>query len=580
MPNDLFNVKKIYPDAQMGFKFFHYTKGAIKNIMHATDIQETSVPGWFEFMNDAMAELKVVALGSESFASGNTVNHEIAKQQKFLSTINDFKNIEASWYLKFESGTDPWCVCARMGARESYRKPCLAAGYRAYLRPDGAVRLAKDAYFGARTYFPENNWLNVIPALTADQIIGMKFICFNMDDDESVRLEIWLDELNNNNWKEMLSFTDTPGNWGGGGNRCGCVNDKQPIVWGGPTVAFAAEGNSPANTRYAFANATVREINAGGSFAEARAGTTVAIAGGGQALNSIHGQIPGSDSGGGVGDGGGGAGDDHSTGTGGSNVHEPVFTVQPTGSTSTTGLPFPFPPQSGTGGTTSSPIGSPSTGTNATPTAGTNQRPERPLVTLFKDLGLMYNIVLDHSSPCDVGNPFVIDYRQIYQAGGVDTQEIKLYLGTGGFVATGAKAHSSISALVNRIVRKVTVSLRKFGNPTTGNVGCQIRDKNGLTMHTFPTTIDPATIPTGAFGPTYTFTSDANTYPMTTGDMVLIVYNDTAGTTNTNANNCIIMKSTDKDETDGFDTVQVSQYFASLAYIVDQDKDMVGTIFI
>lgn len=580
MPNDLLSTKKIYPDSSVAFKFFHYALDLKKGILTDVPIKETSVPDWFKFDNPLLAELKVCALGSEALAAKIVDNLELALQQKFLSTINDFKNIEASWYVKFESGTDPWCIAARSGGRVSYRSPCAGAGYKAFLRPDGAVRFAKDVYTGNRAWFPPDGWLNAIPALTPDQIVGMKFICFNIDNDTKVKLELWLDQLNINDWKQILTITDTGNNWGSGASRCKCVNDKQPITWGGPTVTFSCQGNSPGDTLYSFTDATVREINAGGTFTEATAGSTTATAGSGFAMVSINGKVITADSGGGVGDGGGGACDDTSTGTGDVNINEPLFTVQPTSATFPTGFPFPFPLQTGTTGTTSSPIGSPSTATNATPTTGTNQRPERPLVTLYKDLGLMYNVVLDHSSPCDVGSPFLLDFRQLYSTGGVETQEIKIYLKTGGIQKTGGKAHSSLSVFVNQVIRKVTVALRKFGNPTTGNIGCEIRDKNGNLMHAFPTTIDPATILTGAFGPTYTFESKENTYMCQTGDMILIVLNDTVATSNHDANNCIIMKSTDKDEIDGFDTVQVNQSFNSSTYSVNQNKDFIAAVFV
>lgn len=287
--------------------------------------------------------------------------------------------------------------------------------------------------------------------------------------------------------------------------------------------------------------------------------------------------MPDSNTGGGVGDGGGGAADDTTTGTGSTNANEPMFTIQPGGASFPTGFPFPFPPSAGTGGTTSTPVGSPTTATDQIPTTGTNQAPDKPLVTVYKDLGILYNVVADSESPCDIGNPFVIDYRQIYTASGVDTQEIKLFNASGGFIKAGIKAHSSKSVLVDKVIRKVTVPLRKFGNPTTGLLGMEIRDKLGNLMHTFTTTIDPATVLTGAFGPTYEFKSDANVHSCQTGDMLLLTF---ANATDWNASNCIILKSTDKDEIDGFDSAEVKQSNGSTTYNITQTKDFIATIFI
>lgn len=578
MPNDLLAIKKLYPDSKIASKFYHYIDRIIKNTEHRIPIETTNVPDWFQFVDDVLEEsdeLRVIAVGSEALSKGITDNLRQVKEQRFLATRNDFKNLEATWYLKYQEGTDPWCIYARSSDRRSAKRPCVGGSYRGYLSPGGMVRLAKESYFGNKAF--ASDWKQAIQGLVQDQIIGMKFVCFNIENDTGVRVELWIDELNNNDWKLKDSFTDMGNNWGSGMSKCGCSNDREALTWGGPIVGFMCEGSSPSNTNYSFSNLTVREINAGGQFTEARAGDTVAIAGGGHAMASAGGTVASADTGSGIAGGASAIAGDLEVGTGSNNVTDPSFVVQQNGSTTTTGLPFPFPSFPGTGGTSSAPIQSPSTGTSATPTTGSNQEPERPLVTVYKDLGLMYNIVLDSSSSCDAGNPFVIDYRQIYSTSGVETQEIKMFNKSGGYIRAGMKARSSIAVMVGKTIRKVTVPLRKFGNPTTGTLGMEIRDLNGNLQHTFTTTIDPATVSIGAFGPTYTFTSDANPHQCQTGDMLLLTY---ANATDADANNCIILKSTDKDEIDGFDSIEVKQAFGSTTYTTNQEKDFIATIFI
>lgn len=581
MPNDLLGTKKAYPDSRVASKFFHYVKGLKRNVIPTIPIIETTIPDFFEFSDlTHQPELKVCAMGSENFSNGLTENHKIAIQQKFMAAYNDFKNFEASWYLKFQEGTDPFCIYGRATGRRDHKKPCMGQSYKAFLRPDGAVRLCKESYFGNCTF--ASDWKQVISALTEDQIVGMKFVCFNLNEDQAVKLELWLDEFNKNDWKLADSFTDVGNNWGKGASKCGCTNDQQPITWGAPVVGFTTESmmpmneiERPTNTQFSFTKATVREINAGGVFAEANAGDATAIAGGGNAFASAGGVT--ADTGGGLGDGGGGAADDTETGTGQNNTNEPIFTIQPAGGAFPSGFPFPFPPAAGAGGSTSTPIGSPSSGTDITPTAGTNQAPEKPLVTVYADLGLLYNIVLDSESPCDVGSPFEIQPRQVYNISGDEEKEIKMFNNVGGVVRAGAKAHSSASILVNKIIRKVTVPLRKFGQPSTGFLGMEIRDRLGNLMHTFDTTIDPAIIATGPFGPSYEFKSDGNKHRFQPGDMLMLTY---ANSTDANSSNCIILKSTEKDEIDGFDTIEVRQDYQGTLYRVSQDADFVASIFV
>lgn len=582
MPNDLFAIKKIYPDSKIAYKFFHYTKGLKRNVEPTIPVIETSIPEFFEFSDFTVApELKVIARGSEYFANGGTnENYKIAIQQKFMSAISDYKNFEAYWYLKFFEGTDPFCIYGRATGRRDFKKPCLGMSYRAYLKPGGQVRLCKETFFGNKAF--ASDWKQVIASLTEDQICGMKFIVYNINNDTAVKLELWIDEFAKNDWKLVDSFTDMGNNWGTGATKCGAVTEMQPITWGGPVVSFCTEGSSPSSTKYSFTKATVREINPGGAFAEARAGSAVATAeaGGGTAnafADAGGNQGQEADTGGGLDDGAGGIADDDTTGTGENNEDEPIFTIQPEGSAFPSGFPFPFPPSVGTGGSTSAPVGSPSTGTDITPTEGSNQTPEKPLVTVYSDLGLLYNIVLDSESPCDVGSPFKIDYRQVYSVSGTDTVEIKMYNGPGGVVRAGAKAHSSASVLCNKIFRKVTVPLRKFGNPTSGYVGLEIRDRLGNLMHTFATTIDPAIISTGPFGPTYEFVDDANKHRFQPGDMLLLTYHNAV---DANLSNCIILKGSEKDEIDGFDTIEVRHEYQGSIYKVDQDRDWAATLFV
>jgi hypothetical protein len=88
--------------------------------------------------------------------------------------------------------------------------------------------------------------------------IGFKTVIFNtvIDGKIAVKMENWIDVLNDGNWKKIYGYTDS-GGFGQDGDRCGGSAD-QIISWGGPIVTFRWDGTSNID----FKNLSVREISA------------------------------------------------------------------------------------------------------------------------------------------------------------------------------------------------------------------------------------------------------------------------------------------------------------------------------
>ena len=86
--------------------------------------------------------------------------------------------------------------------------------------------------------------------------IGLKSVVYNIQQNGTSypKLEMWIDQNNNNTWKKIHEYVDK-GGWGSTMNRCGGAPD-QLITWGSPVVTFRWDDTADVD----FRNLSVREI--------------------------------------------------------------------------------------------------------------------------------------------------------------------------------------------------------------------------------------------------------------------------------------------------------------------------------
>lgn len=266
------------------------------------------------------------------------------------------------------------------------------------------------------------------------------------------------------------------------------------------------------------------------------------------------------------GDGGGGAGNDNRTGTGGAFASASGgCAIARAGNTVAQAGRCPGP-----GGGTGTPDPSPGDGGGV----GGATEP-KPIVTVYKDLAILYNIRTDLFDNCTIsGDPNITNFEQIYSVSPVAGEYRTLFQNsTTTFV--GTKLHSSQSALYNKKIRKVTVTMKKStAVALTGNLVCQIRDRNGNLMTEFDTVIDPATLTLNDVA--YDFEHPENDYALQAGDMILVAYADGGDTTN---HVLLAAAETGADQFDGFNTVY-AESASGLSYDIDQLQDFAAQIFI
>ncbi len=340
---------------------------------------------------------------------------------------------------------------------------------------------------------------------------GLKAVVWNTANN-CVHWEFWQDQGNNsggtpaNQWIKLMSRDDCTGDSRlsncGGGPLLRPRGSTSQFTWradGGPSAKWLSAvellmGNP--------------QTNPGGS------GTGgLPIPGGGGV------PVPGG-GGGPIGNGGGGAGSDSGTGTGG-------------GTQALAGKNCAIAVSGGITVTAGSCAG---TGIDDLPGIGDGAggaTEPKPLVTVFKDTGFLWNIRTDLFDNCTVtGDPNVTDFKEIYSVAPVENEYISLFKNS-DTQYYGVKLHSSRSVLYNKKIRKVAVVLKRV-NPDpvvlSGDIKLEIRDVMGHVIYECEDTFDPATIE--LTDTEYEFETLDCEHKLEAGDSILITYSDSGDTAN------------------------------------------------
>ncbi|MDQ4074011.1 MAG: carbohydrate-binding protein, partial [Thermoproteota archaeon] len=183
-----------------------------------------------------------------------TYNQKSMATQTYMQSPSDWKNMEITGYVKINSGaSDLDLTWYGRGGKHTGDVPCEGTAYKGSLYKDGRTRVAKEQWHpGGYAFAPTQKPISSIEG----KWIGFKSIQYNteVNGQPAVKIENWVDELNNGSWKKIYGYTDS-GGFGNEGGRCGGSSD-QIISWGGPIVTFRWDGTSNIDIK----NLSVREI--------------------------------------------------------------------------------------------------------------------------------------------------------------------------------------------------------------------------------------------------------------------------------------------------------------------------------
>ena len=186
----------------------------------------------------------------------DTLDHNKIAMAGYMQSPNDWRDVEITGYVKLNSGNNDNFVWYARGARHTgFGAPagCEGTAYKGDLFYDGNTRWTKEQWHAGGYAFGEFGE-NIGPI--SGKWVGFKVIMYNAveKDKPVVKLELWVDKNNNNNWIKANEKTDK-GGWGNAGRECGGKGD-QIITWGGPIAAFRWDGATDVDIK----KFSVREI--------------------------------------------------------------------------------------------------------------------------------------------------------------------------------------------------------------------------------------------------------------------------------------------------------------------------------
>jgi hypothetical protein len=242
-----FKVKEIYPTKQNGREWFINLEDPTADGIFDPQSKLTQQP-------DGSWQIKGRG-GSGKYEDQVRMNVNTPKGQQ------QWKNVEITGYAKVisaESSKDRVDWYAR-GARHSSGVPCEGTSLKGNIRVNGEVFWQKEIWHTggytnekARAVATDNSLL--------DRWIGWKVVIYNINNDKAVKMESYIDDKNNNNWKKVTELIDKGGWYADTSDKvfysANCGRPKDYIITNsGPIVTFRSD-----NMIWNFIDLSVREI--------------------------------------------------------------------------------------------------------------------------------------------------------------------------------------------------------------------------------------------------------------------------------------------------------------------------------
>ncbi|MPZ07166.1 MAG: carbohydrate-binding protein [Nitrososphaeraceae archaeon] len=252
--NDKFGIKKIYATKSGGEQWF-------MNMQDPSNDPRTSEPSMSRNSDGSWrvtsGQVRYGVFTSSGYLPDQVEkDHSVIASRGYMQSPNDWKNVEMTGQIKYNSGgDDEWTWYARGGRHtgSGWEDGCEGVALKGSLAyTGGQVRWAKEQWHVSYVFQP---WKNS-PADGDGKFVGFKVAIYNMqlNGKTVVKMESWIDPNNNNQWQKVYDFIDQ-GGWGNEGGECRGASD-QIVTWGGPIASFRWDDGNSIDIK----NLSVREI--------------------------------------------------------------------------------------------------------------------------------------------------------------------------------------------------------------------------------------------------------------------------------------------------------------------------------
>ena len=175
----------------------------------------------------------------------------------------EWKNVEITGYVKVlrntsNDGSIDWYA---RGGRHSDDVPCEGTSLKGILNVNGMAEWKKEIWHTGG-YTESRAEVSATPHSILDRWIGWKVVIYNIKNNTAVKMESYIDENANNNWRKITDLVDEGGWFANSSdkvfNSAHCNKPKDYIITNsGPIAAFRSD-----NIIWQFKDLSVREINA------------------------------------------------------------------------------------------------------------------------------------------------------------------------------------------------------------------------------------------------------------------------------------------------------------------------------
>jgi hypothetical protein len=265
-PYDAFGVKRLYASDASGQSWdsrsWHESARALSSP------QVDPLDPYFRVRGSD--NLLVIRGDGTAESSGSQVRYYIADPQGH----REWKNFEFTMYsMRVGEASPPsyagFAVQGRTGPGHTDRTGVNADGHP--VQCDGSAYTAAVRYDGGADFKKEIKWPNYTKenpetvlyadGLPRNQWIGMKYIVYNVNDDQDVKMELWIDETDGRNgghWIKVIEYVDK-GGWAipstEEASSCKYSTDEK-LLEGGPALIVRNDGVH----KQLYKNMSIREI--------------------------------------------------------------------------------------------------------------------------------------------------------------------------------------------------------------------------------------------------------------------------------------------------------------------------------